>query len=329
MSKTAARPSFATQIAVDQTGPADHYSSQVPPQATGNANPIAYGGCAIAIAIRAACETVDPRYHVFSVLGSFLGPSRIDQLLHCQITRVRDTRTFATRSVLAYQTQADGGKRPCGHMFIDFHVREPALLTYNPPLPKQWGSPLDKDYALPARTILENAVAQNKIPANAVAKWRTMFSMFEEYFESTTCLHGVSGQNAIGLDKVTVTSQDHLPIYEKTAADWTHVQKPLATYQENVAALGFLMDAGLSFLPLHLSHRDFADSSACSTLDFALRILSDNIDVSEWMLRERHTKSGEGARTYSESNLWTESGRLIAVMTQTSILRPPKEQGKL
>lgn len=88
------------------------------------------------------------------------------------------------------------------------------------------------------------------------------------------------------------------------------------------------MDQALSFLPLNHDHKGFDDSSACSTLDFALRVFVPDVRIEEWHLRERKTISAGVGRTYSESRLWRKDGELVCIMTQTCILRGAvKEEG--
>lgn len=115
--------------------------------------------------------------------------------------------------------------------------------------------------------------------------------------------------------------------------------QPLCTEGENMAALGFNMDGGLSFLPLiHGGNGKFLnDVGACSSLDFSMRIFQssgEKIEMDKWKLKERRTIAAAGGRTYSEGRLWDERGTMVASMTQVCILRPKtqvqmKTAGKL
>lgn len=315
-------PVFRDQIAVEQLDK-DVFVTQLPPLQLGNILPIAYGGCTIAAAINAACQTVDPRYHVYSLLGSFLGPTRTDRKVVCRVTRTRDTKTFASRLVFAVQKQDDGSERACAQIFLDFHVKEPSLLSYHPPRPEKYGSdPLDRDYALPASDIIENASQDRRITPEQARNWRERFRAIHTYFQSHMCLASVSAQNAISIDREATTTQDHLPVYERTNAQWWRLQEPLSTPAGNLAALGFLMDGGLSFLPLYLSKLNLEDSAACSTLDFSLRLMLPQIDLGSWHLREERTTAASGGRTYSGAKLWNSAGNMAAIMTQFCICRP-------
>jgi hypothetical protein len=45
----------------------------------GNVDDIAYGRCTIVVGINAACQTVKRGYHVYSIMGNYLGPAFTDR----------------------------------------------------------------------------------------------------------------------------------------------------------------------------------------------------------------------------------------------------------
>ncbi|KNG91691.1 hypothetical protein ANOM_000192 [Aspergillus nomiae NRRL 13137] len=64
------------------------------------------------------------------------------------------------------------------------------------------------------------------------------------------------------------------------------------------------------------------DASACATLDFSLRLFTHGIDLRQWHLTEATTSVAGNARAFSEGRVWDENGRLVASMTQQTLLRP-------
>ena len=82
------------------------------------------------------------------------------------------------------------------------------------------------------------------------------------------------------------------------------------------------MDAGLAFIPLVHSKKFLDDAGACSTLDFSFRVFVNDLNVNEWLFREIKTATGGSGRTFVESTVWDEKGRMVANMTQQNILRP-------
>ncbi|RAK81885.1 uncharacterized protein BO72DRAFT_420727 [Aspergillus fijiensis CBS 313.89] len=106
------------------------------------------------------------------------------------------------------------------------------------------------------------------------------------------------------------------------SAERFRLQTPLGSESAQLAALAFYMDRGLAYIPANHTGRSLLDASACATLDFALRVMTHRVDVGEWMVSEQQTCAAGGARAVSEGRVFDDKGRLVAVMTQTTILRP-------
>lgn len=311
------------QIAVDPAGP-DKFVSRVNPGKMGNAANIAYGGCAIGIAIQAAYQTVGPAYLLYTVMGNYLGPAFIDRKLLCSVRRLRDTRTFATRQIELSQELDDGSVRICMSVLADFQVKEKAsMLEFSAP-PMQKYSPVEK--STETMELVSTMVEKGVLRKELAGMYRTNFGMKVRFMETRLCPEGVPAQNLMGMAK-SGTSQDHLPLTSKTWADWTRVRHPTSGPSDKFAALGFIMDEALSFLPLTLSNRPLYDAGACSSLDFALRFFTSEFDLSQWNFREMNTVAGRDGRTYSEARFWDSKGNMIADMTQQSIMRPKPGEG--
>lgn len=339
-------PSFADQISADplpESGPDEfRFISRCNPERLGNVAPIAYGGCTIAIAVHAAHQTVgqhqsssnstsssssSPPFHLYSVLGAFHGPTKTDRKLNCTVTVTRNTKTFATRRVVAWQAQDDGSRRACADFFIDFHVEEPAsLLEYDaqPTVANCLSrGPQDPVHTGSQEEILQRLLRDGHITQRHAVASRRMFHMATHFLETRYCTSTPTGVNLLGTAPSLPTPQDHLPLPQKASAEWLRTRWPLASEPLQLAALAFMMDQALSFLPLNHDHKGFTDAGACSTLEFALRVFVPTIDLARWHLRERRSAKAGHARTFSEGCLWTEAGELVCSMTQTSILRPP------
>jgi acyl-CoA thioesterase II len=319
---TTSDPSLANQIAVDPTPDPDVFVSRIPPGRMGNALPIAYGGCTIATALHAAFHTVPgAHFRLYSALGHFLGPASTERVLHARVTRVRDTRSFATRQVTVTQTQPDGRERACLALLADFHAEEPAWLDYSV-APSVAFSPPER--CLDTLADIAQKEAAGLVTPERAERLRAQFALMRASLESRPCPEGVSGQNLAGLTTDKTTSQDGWHITEKVSAEWYRVRAPLKEIREQVAALGFFMDGGLSFLPLTHMNMTIEDAAACSSLDFALRLFTPKLDLVDWHLKQRKTSAAGAGRTYSENLLWDSKGKLVASMTQQCIMRPKK-----
>ncbi|KAH8195305.1 hypothetical protein TruAng_010528 [Truncatella angustata] len=315
---------LASQIGLDEVSPGE-YVSAVLPERMGNTLPIAYGGCTLGVATHAACKTVPASHSLYSLVGHFLGPASTTEKLHCTVHKTRDTRTFATRRVQVSQVKPDGNMRICMELLADFQIEEPALLTYSSPPAGKYSGP-EQSQTLPE--LVERAVSEGQLSKEAGAQAVKSFELGELLFESRFCPEGVCGQNALGILKQERTTQDHLPITEKTTADWIRSRESLETRGERMSATAFMLDGALSFMPLNHNHMWLDDAGACSTLDFALRFFVPDLALDAWHLRERKTTAAGFGRSYSEGMLWDEKGTLVASMTQQCIVRP-KSDGKL
>ncbi|KAF1997376.1 acyl-CoA thioesterase II [Amniculicola lignicola CBS 123094] len=292
------------------------------PEHMGNAANIAYGGFALAMAAKGACLTVPKGYHLYSMLGHYLGPALTDRPLKCSVRTIRQTRTFATRQVEVKQMQDSGEDRTCLIALADFQVREPALLVYSKPPSMKYTSWRELDRQ---SVQLHKAVESGKVSQKIIAIHKKLFAAFPRMYEVRPCPEGIFAQNISGMAKTNVTTQDSLPLDQKSNAEWYSAYAPFDSEADQMACLSWLMDGALSFSPLSFSHMFLDDASAVSSLDFALRLFSNDVDMTKWHLKEIQTHTGAEGRTYTEGRLYEEDGRCIASITQQSICRPKKD----
>lgn len=99
------------------------------------------------------------------------------------------------------------------------------------------------------------------------------------------------------------------------------INGPLPTEADQIAALAFYMDRGLAYIPANHAGRSLLEASACATLDFALRLATHRFDLGDWHVSEKRTCRAGNARALSEGRVFG-GGRLLASMTQETILRP-------
>lgn len=290
------------------------------PERMGNAANIAYGGCTLGMACMVAHQGVPDSYRLYSLTGNFLGPALCDRKLIARIHEIRRTRTFVTRQVTVCQKQDDGSERSCLVAMADFHAIEKAtLFTYS--------RPPTKDYAPPHEQIImddyrESLVRDGKLSPQLAAMHKASFGLSTPLWETRMCKGSLGSETLLGFAKHISTAQDQLPMHQKSSSDWFRSRAPLASRAQHAAALAYQMDAAISFIPLTHAHMSLADAGACSTLDFALRLLSNDFDLNQWHQREWKCIAAGVGRTYSESQLWDEHGTMVASMTQSCIMRP-------
>ncbi|KAK2041190.1 acyl-CoA thioesterase II [Colletotrichum somersetense] len=309
------------QVAVDDLG-SDQFVSRANPARMGNAANIAYGGCTVSIGVQAACSTVPAGYLLYSATGNYLGPALTDRKLKCSVRRVRDTRTFATRLVEISQDQDDGKSRLCMIMLADFQVKEEkSLLVYSAPPSMSYSSP---EQCLTVEERTEDLVRGGIVTERMVKLYMASFGLNERFLEIRGAPETVAPNNLLGIAKTAKTPQDDLPLTSKTSADWLRCRHPIERLQDQFAGVAFILDGGLSFVPLTHSNKFLDDAGPCSSLDFALRFFTGDVDLGKWHMREIKTITGNNGRTYTEARFWNREGNMVAIMNQQCIMRPPK-----
>jgi acyl-CoA thioesterase II len=318
------------------------------PERMGNTENIAYGGCALSMVVAAAFQTVETPSRgcmaLYSVLGHFIGPTLTDRTVLLRVTSLRDTRTFATRHVIASQKQDDGSERTCMSAQLDF-ISSPtddpdvhSFLRYSLP-PPQATSPAELSLF---HEQIKDRVANGDLHPDVEKVYTSNFELFDRLFDNKTPSESPLGQNVLGIDKTCETSQDHLPLTSKRTIDYLRLKQDVNSSLSTTsptplsislsclhsASIAFALDGAIAFVPLSLSHHFLPDVAACSSLDFALRFHTDVVDLGKWHLREMRTIAGDYGRTFNESMLWDEGEKLVATMNQQGILRPHRGNAK-
>ncbi|KAL4764220.1 uncharacterized protein BDW70DRAFT_148175 [Aspergillus foveolatus] len=276
------------QIAVEAID-TDCYRSVLPPIRMGNLADWAYGGNILAIAVQAAYATITTGQHLYSISGYFVRPASPSQKLICRIERVRDTRTFQTRQIRV--VQSGKSEQLCLIATADFHIDEPdEMVNYS-------------------------ARPQLPVPTSPAAETGTENTPEPGLYRIINMLMEVRPHQGDrnGKDVSDIVSAERFRVYDA-----------LHTEADRIAALAFYMDRGLAYIPATHSGYSLSQASACATLDFALRMLTHHIYLQDWHVSERQTCGAENARALGEGRVFNRDGRLLASMTQTTILRPKK-----
>ena len=287
------------------------------PEKMGNLADVAFGGNTLAVAVNAALQNIPPGFFLYSALGNYLGPASTDRTLQCAVHDVRTTKTFATRHVELSQVQKDGKSRLCLFLSADFQAAEPAtLLTYSRTPMMSYSTVQDSP------TIEENrqdSLERGIVGEKTVRLHKEIFGFCERFIHRRPCPEGLITQNLTGLArKGTPTAQDHLPLPARSSGDYFRSKHPLQTAAEHTVALAFVMDMGM----LALTGVAMDEVRSQSSLEFALRVFTNHLDLNAWCLRELSTVVGGDGRTYNEAQVWDGSGKMLCNMTQQCLLRP-------
>lgn len=97
-----------------------------------------YGGQAVAQALWAAGQTVDPRFRPHSLHAYFIRGGQIDRPIRYEVDRIRDGRSFVTRRVVGTQYDPKRGRRAIMNLSASFQVEEDeaeAMIAVLPDVP--------------------------------------------------------------------------------------------------------------------------------------------------------------------------------------------------
>lgn len=349
---------FVELVRLRATSQSNVFVSCSTPEKMGNPADIAYGGCVQALSVIAAFKSIDIRkellnFEIHSLLGTYLGPTLADRKVKLTVTDVRNTRSFATRFVVASQRLNDGSERSTFVATIDFTApnkidtsKAGVPFTRYSRRPKMQYAPPEQ---LPSmRDIVLRKVQEGKVN-RAAADYleNVVFALGTKTITNVFPPQGLHAQNVMGLDPLAESEQHSAALPDRFSVDWTKSRQDLcspppppsvsslqptnytdvgaplsvSSASANAAFVAFLMDGALSFIPLTFSRMSLADASAVSSLDCALRYHAV-ADMNDFHLREMQTVQGNECRTYAEAFLWDRNQNLVASMTQACVLRP-------
>ncbi|KAL4739856.1 Thioesterase/thiol ester dehydrase-isomerase [Aspergillus similis] len=282
------------QIAVESVD-TDCYRSVLPPIRMGDLADWAYGGNILAIAVQAAYATVTTGQHLYSISGYFVRPASTSEKLICRVERVRDTRTFQTRQLRVVQSGRKS-EQLCLIATADFHIDEPdEMVNYS-------------------------SRPQLRVPTTPAAETETENTPEPGLYRILNMLMDVRPHQG---------DQNGKDVSDIVSAERFRLHEALYTEADRIAALAFYMDRGLAYIPANHSGYSLSQASVCATLDFALRVLTHRVYLQDWHVSERQTCGAENARALGEGRVFTRDGRLLASMTQTTILRPTKRVSRI
>lgn len=301
---------LSQQVAVRPLGPG-RFTSVLCPTRLGSLTSTAFGGSCLAIAASAAYQQIGENFHLYSISGHFIRPAMTDRKLFCQVENIRNSRSFRTREVRVTQEADDGLSRLCLIALADFHVEEPRSMAVYSTSPEAMSLPGSH----PGRST--------PTPAQAASSTRDLYREIEKFIEIEPLTPSGRGTTEFGQETSSSPSRKlDKPSPLAIHAERFRARGPLENEAEQVSGLVFYMDKGLAYIPaLHCGYQP-SDASACATLDFALRMFDHEVDIQDWHVTQQRSIVAYNARVYSEGRVWDSRGRLLACMTQQTILRP-------
>ena len=250
-----------------------------------------FGGQVMAQALVAAQRTVGPDRVAHSLHGYFLRPGDPNAPILYDVDRIRDGRSFTTRRVVAIQHG-----RAIFNMSASFQVVEDGGV-YQMPLPDVPGPEELTSWTDYLATIIDD------IPAEA-ADWLSRPRPIET--RPVKLLHPMKGN---------VEDPPRQFIWFRAAGkvpDDPALQQVLLTYAVDM----WLLDCSVLAHGYRFGDPDFQAASLDHAMWFQRPFRAD-----EWLLLDAECISTGGARGLNRSNIYTESGELVAAANQEGLIR--------
>lgn len=322
-----------------------------------------FGGSSIALGLHAAYHTLPKDavsdLRLYSVMGNFLGPGQADKVARIRVTNIRSTRTFATRQIIISQTSIKNENvwQDNFVMLIDFVAQKGKddqekegrnVVSYSaqPPLAKI----AHHSKLCDVKSFMKQEIANGKTAQQAYDAMEACFNLLDGW-DNRYCPEGMFAQTTFGTRIGHTSNQTNSPIYERRTWDWARFCKPMPVQNSPISdaillpptqnacsaiLLCHYLDTWTSVIVPWLAEIDWTEMEVYSTLDFAIRFHVDELDATQWHLRESRTTTANSQRNYIEEQLWLERpGQdfpLVATVTESCILRgvrQKQDQGKL
>ena len=253
-----------------------------------------YGGQVIGQALVAASRTVSEDRPAHSLHGYFLRPGDTEVPILYRVERIRDGRSFSTRSVHAIQHG-----RAIFSMLISFQVVEEGF-THQIDMPE---APSPESLPLEEELRAEQAKAHPDV--------------FKDY---TFTDRPIEFRPVHPLDLVNPEAQP--------PRNWAWMRVKGAMPEDSrlhQCALAYLSDWSLldtAFYPHAISF--LQDNIQTASLDHAMWFHRP-FRADEWLLYVQDSPSASGARGYNRGLIYAQDGRLVASATQEGLMRLHEE----
>jgi len=248
-----------------------------------------FGGQVLAQATAAAYRTVD-NVQLHSMHGYFIRAGSSERPVLYEIERIRDGRSFTTRRVVAIQNGL-----AIFNLDVSFQIEELGFEHAHPmpnvPLPSE----LEDDI------LVASKISSNNPRRRALRK-------VERPFETRSVFPLDSAE--WGEDR------SHSPL-------WIRFREPVDPLNQLLARSLLAYASDMSVVSTAcLPHQEQVEFNALqmASLDHALWIHRP-VPIDEWLLFHKRTSTAQGSRGLVHADFYTESGALLASMTQEGLLR--------
>lgn len=264
-----------------------------------------FGGAVIAQALSAACRTVPEGYNIHSLHSYFVlkGDEKRPVVYH--VERVRDGKSYATRTVQARQRN-----RAIFTLTCSFQRPESSSMTHQVPMPKDLRAP---EKLLSDQEILKREDV-SKYNITPLLRDRLLRSIEDGPIESRRIPTGSSNLP----DKSS-----------RRQAFWIRARGTiLGDWHMHAMAIAYASDSWFLGTALIANGKSVMDASMMASLDHSIYFHAP-CKADEWLYFEMESPWSGGGRGFVFGRVFTREGELVAECVQEGLIRLDRSQSKL
>jgi acyl-CoA thioesterase-2 len=248
--------------------------------------PKLFGGQVTAQAMLAAGRTVGAGRDIHSIHSYFLRPASVTDVIEYRVTRLRESRSFSTRQVMAHQN----GKL-IFNLTASFHVQEEGF-AHQVPMPE-----------VPRPSDIR---ASEPVDPELVARWKAEWPTWQ--------------MKPVPVGSYTPEHPTAVPMWFRLHEDLPDDQLT------HSCALAYSSDMTLLGSTIVLHGLPAAGHGLqASSLDHVMWF-HRKFRVDEWMLHYQSSTVSADGRGLNHSQIFTEDGRLVSHVAQEGLFRDPLQR---
>jgi acyl-CoA thioesterase II len=189
-----------------------------------------FGGIVLSQSISAGFATLpeDDSLQLYSVQGTYLGPSSTTHITTFRVEKIRTTKRFCTRLVKASQQHVEG-ERTIFIALLDWHAAEPSLLVYSKP-------PMYPPYPSAEELLPYKEYAKTILSPKEEKSMSRAFALGMRLLDIRPCPESTGGKSALGTKRLDDWDES-IPIYKHNYAKRVRVNEDLSTQAQQCASL--------------------------------------------------------------------------------------------
>lgn len=262
-----------------------------------------FGGAVIGQALAAACETVPEGLLIHSLHSYFVLKGDETHPIVYHVERVRDGKSYVTRTVQARQRN-----RAIFTMTCSFHKPETSRLAHQVRFPRDT-PPVD---SLPTEGVLLDEQADK-------------YQMSKAQRER---LHETIEMSPTESRRIPKNYTENEEPAEKRQSIWMRAKGKISgNSNQHAVAASYFSDHWFLSTSLMMNNKTFFDASMMASLDHSIWFHKP-FKADEWLLYEMESPWSGNGRGFNIGRMFTQDGELVAECVQEGLIRLKPEDSK-